>query len=114
MLSNRSSQRISTGRRNVRAFAAAALIATVSLQGCAAFPQSANPSADKKITADVETRFRQHAQLESPNQLDVQTINGVVYLHGTVSSGLQRKEAEWVANEAPDVAQVVDSISVVH
>ena len=114
MLSNRSSQRTSPGRKHVRAFAAAALIAAVSLQGCAAFPQSANPSADQKITADVQSRFQQHAELEAPNQLDVQTINGVVYLHGTVSSGLQRKEAEWVANGAPDVARVVDSVSVSH
>ena len=114
MLSNSSSQGTSTGGKNVRAFAAAALIAVVSLPGCAAFPRSANPGADQKITAAVETRFQQHAELESPNQLDVQTINGVVYLHGTVSSGLQRKEAEWVANEAPDVARVVDSVSVSH
>ena len=114
MLSNRSSQRTSPGRQHVRAFAAAALIAAVSLQGCAAFPQSANPSADQKITAAVQSRFQQHAELEAPNQLDVQTINGVVYLHGTVSSGLQRKEAVWVANGAPDVARVVDSVSVSH
>jgi osmotically-inducible protein OsmY len=78
------------------------------------FPQSSNPAADQKITADVETRFGQNAALEAPNLLNAQTINRVVYLNGLVSTGLQRTEAESVANQAQGVEEVVNSIGVAH
>jgi hypothetical protein len=90
----------------------AALIVAAALPGCAAFPQSSDPAVDKKITADVEARFKQHPELEAPDQIDVQTINRVVYLNGTVSAGLQRDYAESVASRAPGVTKVVNSISV--
>jgi osmotically-inducible protein OsmY len=91
---------------------AAALIVAASLAGCVAFPESSNAALNQKITADVETSFRQHAELEAPDLLDVQTINRVVYLNGTVSTGLQREYAESVANKAPGVTKVINSISV--
>jgi osmotically-inducible protein OsmY len=78
------------------------------------FPQSSNPAVDQKITADVETRLGQNAALEAPNLLDVQTINRVVYLNGLVSTGLQRTEAESVANQVQGVEEVVNSIGVAH
>jgi osmotically-inducible protein OsmY len=53
-----------------------------------------------KITTEVETRFGQNAELEVPNQLNVQTINRVVYLSGLVATGLQRRDAELVADQA--------------
>jgi osmotically-inducible protein OsmY len=90
----------------------AALAVASALSGCAVFPQSSNPTVDRKITADVETKFSQHAELEAPNLLDVQTINHVVYLYGIVSTGLQRRDAELVADEVPGVANVVNSIAV--
>jgi osmotically-inducible protein OsmY len=93
---------------------AAAFILAAALPGCAVFPRSSDPAVDKKITADVEARFRQHPELEAPNLIDVQTINRVVYLHGTVSAGLQREYAESVASRAPDVKEVVNSITVTH
>ena len=102
-----------TGTKRIRAFVAA-LIVAAALPGCAAFPQSSNAAVDQKITADVETRFRQHAELEAPDLLDVQTINRVVYLNGTVSTGLQREYAESVANQATGVTKVINSISVTH
>jgi osmotically-inducible protein OsmY len=97
----------------LRALAAAVILAAA-LPGCAAFPQSSDPAVDKKITADVEARFRQHPDLEAPDLIDVQTINRVVYLNGTVSAGLQRANAESVASQAPGVTKVVNSISVTH
>ena len=91
---------------------AAAFILAAALPGCAAFPESSHPAVDQKITADVEARFRRHPELESPDLIDVRTINRIVYLSGTVSAGLQRDYAESVASRAPGVTKVVNSISV--
>jgi osmotically-inducible protein OsmY len=90
----------------------AALFVVVVLPGCAVFPRSSYPSGDQRITADVETRFERHADLQAPNLLEIQAINRVVYLHGTVSSDLQRTDAESVANEVQGVEKVVNSIAV--
>jgi hypothetical protein len=103
----------STGTRKILAFVAALTVAAA-LPGCAVFPQSSNPAVDRKINADVETRFGQNAELEAPNLLSVQTINRVVYLNGLVSTGLQRRDAELVANQVQGVDKVVNSIGVAH
>jgi osmotically-inducible protein OsmY len=105
----RPGSKLSTNR--LRALVAAFILAAA-LPGCAAFPQSSDPAVDKKITADVEARFRQHPELEAPDLIDVRTINRVVYLSGTVSAGLQRDYAESVASRAPNVTKVINSISV--
>jgi osmotically-inducible protein OsmY len=97
-----------------RTFNVMAVILAATLPGCAAFPQTSHPAVDRKITSDVEARYRQHPELEAPDLIDVQTINRVVYLNGTVSTGLQREYAESVASRAPGVKKVVDSISVTH
>jgi BON domain len=99
------------GTKKIHALVAAFILAAA-LPGCAAFRQSSDPAVDQKITADVEARFRQHPELEAPDLIDVQTINRVVYLNGTVSAGLQRDYAESVASRAPGVTKVVNSISV--
>ena len=91
---------------------AAAFILAAALPGCAAFPRSSDPAVDQKITADVEARFRQHPELEAPDLINVQTLNRVVYLNGTVSAGLQREYAESIAKQAPGVKEVIDSIGV--
>jgi len=44
--------------------------------------------------------------------IGVQTINGIVYLTGTVATGLQRADAESVASEVPGVDKVVNSIAI--
>jgi hypothetical protein len=99
------------GTKKIHALVAA-LIVAAALPGCAAFPRSSDPAVDQKINAGVEARFRQHPELEAPDLIDVQTINRVVYLSGTVSAGLQREYAESVASRAPGVTKVVNSISV--
>jgi hypothetical protein len=99
------------GTKKIHALVAA-LIVAAALPGCAAFPQSSNPTVDQRITADVEARFKQHAELEAPDLIDVQTINRVVYLNGTVSAGLQREYAESIAKQVPGVKEVIDSVSV--
>jgi hypothetical protein len=111
-LIDRSVYKTSTRTKTLLAFVVLTL--TAALPGCALFPQTSNPAVDQKITADVETRIGQHAELEAPNLLDVQTINRVVYLNGLVSTGLQRTDAELVANQVQGVEKVVNSIAVVH
>jgi len=66
---------------------------------------------DSAITADVQASFDQHPIL---NLLHVKTLNGVVYLSGTVSSGLHSEIAESVAHHVNGVTRVVNSISVSH
>ena len=97
--------------KDLYALVGAFIVAGV-LSGCAVFPKSFNGGADKLVTADVQSRFAEHAELQAPNLLYVQTVNGVVYLSGTVSTDLQRRNAETVALEARNVARVVNSISV--
>ena len=101
----------SYGTRKTRAFVAALTLASA-LSGCAVFPHSSNSPADQKITADVESRIEQHAELNAPSMIGVQTINGIVYLTGTVATGLQRADAESVASEVPGVDKVVNSIAI--
>jgi BON domain len=102
----------STGAKKILASVAALTVAVAALSGCAMFPQSSNPAGDRVITADVETRFGQDAVLEAPNRLDVQTINGIVYLNGFVSAGPQRWDAGSVASQVQGVDKVVNSIAV--
>jgi osmotically-inducible protein OsmY len=70
--------------------------------------------ADAAITADVQASFGQYSVLKAPNLLHVQTLNGVVYLSGTVSAGLQSEIAESVARHVNGVTRVVNSIGISH
>jgi osmotically-inducible protein OsmY len=45
-----------------------------------------------------------------PNAIRVQTRGQVVYLHGHLSSGMQRDEAISLAKQVPNVKRVVVSI----
>ena len=110
---DRSVFQTSTRTKKILAFVAALSVAAA-LPGCAVFPQSSNAAVDQKLTADVEMRLGQNAELEAPNLLNVQTINRVVYLNGLVSTGLQRREAELAANQVQGVDKVVSSIAVAH
>lgn len=110
-LIERSACQTSARTKTILAFLGVLTVATA-LDGCAVFPQSSNPAVDKAITANVEMRFGQNAELEVPNQLNVQTINRVVYLSGLVATGLQRRDAELVANQVQGVDKVVNSIGV--
>jgi osmotically-inducible protein OsmY len=96
----------------IRRASVPALLVVAALSGCAVIPHSSDQPVDQKITAAVQTRFDQHADLEAPNLLEVQTVNRIVYLSGTVSTGLQRAEAESAANEVQGVRKVVDSVAV--
>ncbi|HEY0747066.1 MAG TPA: BON domain-containing protein [Steroidobacteraceae bacterium] len=113
MLVKQWAHQVSAGNKTILAFLAVLTI-TGAAPGCAVFPRSSNPLADEKVTANVEARFGRMPELEAPNLLRVQTIDRVVYLSGTVATGLQRRDAEIAANQAQGVAKVINSIVVDH
>jgi osmotically-inducible protein OsmY len=86
------------------------------LAGCATYDKCGleGCAGDAQVTQNVQTLFDHHPALGPPNSIQVQTLNHVVYLNGTVGEGLQSSEAESVALGAPGVTRVVNSISVTH
>jgi osmotically-inducible protein OsmY len=86
---------------------AAGLIAMGVLSGCTAFG-----GADTQVTAAVRTSLDRHPELGPPNQLQVATLNHVVYLYGSVANDLQLEVAQSVAARASDDAKIVNSIAV--
>lgn len=94
---------------------ASALILAGALAGCASYDRCGTANCgdgDAKLTANVRALIDRHPELGAPDAIDVQTVGNVVYLNGTVSQGLQSREAESVALEAPGVARVVNLLSV--
>jgi len=95
----------------------AALLLVGALSGCATFGEAAGKCAttacatDTKLTSDVQTNIKQNPEFGA-NRVHVQTLDGVVYLHGTLSGGEQRADAELAALQTPGVAQVVNDIAV--
>ena len=67
--------------------------------------------SDTKITADVEAALNNHPEFGPPGELQVHTINGVVYLNGLVNSEMERRTAEVFARQVPNVKDVVNSLS---
>jgi osmotically-inducible protein OsmY len=52
--------------------------------------------------------------LQPPNQVYVQTLDGVVYLTGQVATDLQRDSAEAVAHETSGVSRIVNTIALTY
>jgi osmotically-inducible protein OsmY len=94
----------------MRAICAAVLCIclTAAQTGCVSFGGCGlrECSADAKISADVRTLFAQNPELGGPNLISVQTVHGVVYLRGVVSTPYQIAEAGSIAAQAPGVAAV--------
>jgi osmotically-inducible protein OsmY len=99
-------------RRRIRLLAILALTGT--LGACAAYEKCGfhGCPGDAKIAADVSAAFTHHAELQPPNMIDVQTIDGVVYLYGLVDTDYQLQMAEAVAHQVPGVTKVVNSIGL--
>ena len=93
---------------------ALAVTLTAVLPGCATYEKCGLEGCpgDAKITTDVQAQLAQHDEIGP--RVHVQTLNGVVYLNGSVGEGLQRTTAESVAGQTPGVAKVVDDIYVSH
>ena len=93
------------------------LVLAGALSGCAAYNEyekcgSDGCPGDAKITGEVKEALARHPDLQGTDTVHVETINHVVYLTGTVESGLQREAAESVAGKASGVTRIVDNISI--
>ena len=90
-----------------------AIILAGALAGCATYGKGGTEvgGGDAKVTANVRASIDQHPDLGPPNIIDVQTMGNVVYLSGTVSDGLEGREAEAAALQTPGVTQVVNQLS---
>jgi osmotically-inducible protein OsmY len=88
---------------------AAALIVclTAALTGCAAFGKcgTAQCTEDAKISDEVRALLAQSPAFGA-NQITVQTIRGVVYLRGLVSTPALIGEAESMVEQLPGVTDV--------
>ena len=66
---------------------------------------------DSEISADVRARLGQSSEFGS-NEISVQTIHGVVYLRGLVSTPYQISIAGAIAAAAPRVTSVQNLVAV--
>jgi len=91
-----------------------ACLFAVGLSGCVGFGKCdpENCAGDAKITADVRGLIKQHRELGAPAAFRVQTINGIVYLYGTVDTDLERRSLENMVTQLPNVKDVVNSVDV--
>jgi osmotically-inducible protein OsmY len=86
----------------------------IGLCGCATYEKCGieGCASDRNITAKVHAAFDQHPELGTPNLINVESVNHVVYLSGSVSDGAMRSTAESVAHQIKGVAAVEDTIYV--
>jgi osmotically-inducible protein OsmY len=84
------------------------LCLTAALTGCAAFGKcgTAQCTADAQISDEVRALFAQSPALGAPNLITVQTIHGVVYLRGLVSTPALIGEAQSIAEQVTGVIEV--------
>jgi osmotically-inducible protein OsmY len=80
------------------------------LFGCAATGEP--PSADARITAAVNARLAAYPELQQPNELDVQTVHGIVYLRGLMETPFQIRLASSVAGQVSGVRRVENLIGL--
>ena len=68
---------------------------------------------DATVTNEVRALLDQNPTFNvEPRAVTVETIDGVTYLYGIVSTSFDRRLAESIAHKAADVGQVINSISV--
>jgi osmotically-inducible protein OsmY len=84
------------------------------LSACAPYEKCgfAGCPGDAQITADVRALFDRHPELGPAALLSIKTLNGVVYLGGSVNTDLVREAAESIALQAHGVKKVVNSLGV--
>jgi osmotically-inducible protein OsmY len=93
-----------------------AFILAGALAGCATYAKCGieGCAGDAKVTANVHAILDRHPEIGPPGTIEVQTLDHVVYLDGFVNTGMERRIAESLAQEAPGATRVVDSIAVTH
>jgi osmotically-inducible protein OsmY len=82
--------------------------------GCTAFGTCGlrECSDDAKINAEVRTLLAQSPELGGTNEINVQTVHGVVYLRGLVSTPYQISAAGGIAEGAPGVIEVQNLLNI--
>jgi osmotically-inducible protein OsmY len=98
----------------LRTFSAAAIFMFAGvLSGCAVFDKCApeNCSTDKQITGDVNDLLAQHRELGPAGTVHVQTINGVVFLTGTVNSDFEIRNTEAIVRQVANVKDVENNMN---
>jgi osmotically-inducible protein OsmY len=90
-----------------------ALILAASLSACAVFQKCSpeNCAMDAEINSAVEATVAEHRELGPPAALRVQTINGLVYLSGTVDTEFEVRRAEAIVRGVPNVKDVVNNLN---
>ncbi len=85
------------------------------LAGCASIGKCGpgdECSPDAKITAQVRSLLAQRPSLGGSNHITVQTVHGVVYLRGLVSTPQQVEEAGSVAGQVEGVTDVQNQVTI--
>lgn len=90
------------------------LLSACLMVGCAGFGQCGlrECPADARISGNVRALLAQSPALGPPNLISIQTVHGVVYLRGVVSTPYQVAEAASLADQAAGVAQVENLLSI--
>lgn len=93
--------------------AALALILAAGLPGCAEFQKCSpeNCAVDSQINMDVYTLLSDHPEFGAPGKFHIQTINGVVYLNGTVNSDFEMQNMEALVRRISNVKDVVNNLN---
>ena len=93
------------------------LLLSVALAGCASIQayRRCGPEgcpADRAITAEVMLELQKHPALGPPNYIRVQTLDGVVYLTGQVTTDYQIEVAESAAQQAAGAHRIVNTLAL--
>jgi len=97
--------------RNAAAVLAIALACALSACATTSKCGASACEGDAQIKEQVEDVIHRNQAIQ-PWSITVQAIGGVVYLYGTVDTGLQRNVLEEEAAKVPGVKRVVNSITV--
>lgn len=94
--------------------AALSMLLAPALSACAAFSACGlrECAADAKISGEVRVLLAQSTELGGSNRVSVQTVRGVVYLRGLVSTPYQVAEAGAIAGQAPGVTEVQNLVVI--
>ncbi len=84
------------------------------LAGCAVIGNHAplESPGDSKVSIAVHRRLEQSPALDAPNLISIQTLRGVVYLRGLVSTPYQIEEAGRLAAQALGAEHVENLLAV--
>jgi osmotically-inducible protein OsmY len=83
------------------------------LAGCASLEKCTpeNCATDAQIDKAVYSLLGDHPEFGAPGKFHIQTINGVVYLNGTVNSDFEMQNMEALVRQISNVKDVVNNLN---